>query len=428
MSRDDDWDDDYDDGPSRTARRVRKKPKSRRKKSTDVGLIVLRVFGYLAAAHGALGLILNALGVLIAIFFLQNLILTVLGIVYCLLVALGITGAVGGNIPVSRETKVGGRAGIVLGIVIIEGTHWGSVLLMVLIAGYMGPRDKPVVTFFNPAPPDKNPPITQPTPSVPAPAAPAVAPAPVLKLSNLRHIDRNKGYSLLPPAGWSLPTSTEPSFIAPALNGITSNLSIDLDTFSGTLNDFSNQQLAATRSSMPDATRVSQSEFRTSAGQVGIKHVVKTSFNGQDLRISQYLFEHGDRKILVTAGIHVRNFEALDGLIDSSVKTLELTQASVPIRTQPNVSNATAPPSQQRLFSTTVIGFSGNGDIGVVATKALSSVPEVDSKSIRYDSATKSLSMSLMGSSINTANISQALQSAGIQTRGVRLTTSNPGF
>ena len=434
---DDDYDDLEDDGPiesPRSRRRVKSRSKSKHKPS-KIGSIVLRVLGILVALHGACLLIVWGIAILISVVF-GNLILAAITTVLWLAVAMGIKGATGFGVAVSRENRVEGNAGIVAGIMLIEGVFLGMFLIFQLFV----PRsDRPIVTVPDSAPMPQPVRVSDPssTASTSLPATTTVAGNPTATATQAppqvtnsppmlagdatderrRHADP-AGVSLIPPPGFqaeTIPGVSEARLLGPVSNGFRPNFKIIAEISPVPLDNHVRRQMLRDRKQRPLAGAPAV-DFETTDGVRGIKVVSDVTINGQALRMIDYYFEQWERKYCITVGVLAVDGPKFETAFDTCAKTVRL-----PAVPQIPANNTPAPSTQRKLLSLPVVGFTGNGDMTKVAQQATRFIAIIDQTTVKYDAALQTLNMEVTGNSISTRPITEALEQAGIQTKGVRL-------
>ena len=366
--------DDCDSSPTPSKRR-RKKKKSSNWQAGEVGVLLLRVCGFVSAAHGALALLVS-LPVLLLVAVSRNLLLGVIAMVYAFLVWMGMKGAVGRGIAVSRETQLKGTSGIIVGILLVEVTTWGT---MYALNAVFNPKGiKPIVTFnLEPPPPVATSVASSvassagnPTTSSLAPSAPGANAPP-----GRRHNDTTRGFSIVPPAGWEMKLENGikiQAFVGPDLNNYRSNMVFALEGIPGALDTAVARKIAQFRKEAPDLQILSQSEFLLADGSRGMKLETNVFLQQRQVRFNAYLFDRPPNKLVIVTGTPVETAADVGESMEASVRTIQFDGVQPGVQSgvkTPQMSfdlqprkDATSTSQTLQVF-TKVTGFTGNGDI-----------------------------------------------------------------
>jgi hypothetical protein len=180
------------------------------------------------------------------------------------------------------------------------------------------------------------PPTWTPTPS-PAPTNTSVpehtlaptpesidAPTPV---PDGRHVESEGGFSYVPPSGWQM--AELPGFKYKIARGTPTgdfapNMNVVDEAFSGSLGDYVAASIAFIEGLFEDVRVVSQEDFFTDEGERGIKVVIEDTQHDVKLYQVFYVFDAGEKKIIVTYTRLADQGQEYDALVDQSMKTFRI--------------------------------------------------------------------------------------------------------
>lgn len=437
LDAEDDNDDLEDDGPAkapRSRRRVTSKTKSRRK-PINVGPIVLRIMGILAGIHG-ISMILASSPVLMLI-GLTGFLGMVIVFVLCALAIMGIKGAFGMGISLSREKRLEGNAGIVVGIAIVE-ILW-FICFLITQASQQNLPPKPETQFIPPqstsVPANTVPASTVPATGDTSPSSPSGSassnPTAQAFDERRRYVMDSLGFSFIPPPDMTekVVGNQDEGLMGTASNGSRISMKVATDPFVGPLELYVQKMTAELPRHYPNIKVLQQSTIVTSDGVRAIKVVSDMPSNGTTVRLYQYLFDQGPRKMSISVGAVVEVAPQLDSVFDTSIKTVKFSSAANPSapsqppaitspNRKPKPATPAVAPARSMQLNMRVIGFTGTGDLSAVAKQALLANTAIDQESIQYDESTETLTMQAPGG-VDTKGVSEALEQAGIKTKGV---------
>ena len=133
-------------------------------------------------------------------------------------------------------------------------------------------------------------------------------------------------YSFTVPAGWSTEEFQGLRYKVSRdkpRNNYSSNIFIIDEDFRGTLDDYAKKNLKMLGTGMKVFQIIERSEFVTRYGIKGIKLRFVSEQAGRLLRQTQYYFEKGNDKYIVTCSALADGGQALDKVFDKSMETFQ---------------------------------------------------------------------------------------------------------
>jgi len=144
-----------------------------------------------------------------------------------------------------------------------------------------------------------------------------------------RVFEPNGNFSYRPPLGWTLiefPGLVYKMVTGPTEEGFAANINFIIDeTFSGTLNAFSNLYISNTQAQMLESRVVSRSEFKTHSGIIGERIVFINVYNRMTLRQIACNFPLSRNTFMsITASVLDSVSSRFIPLFDESIMSFEL--------------------------------------------------------------------------------------------------------
>ena len=142
-----------------------------------------------------------------------------------------------------------------------------------------------------------------------------------------RYVERAGGFSFVQPKGWEFQDSPVMKFkiaIGPSQNGFAPNINVVNEQFKGTLEEYTNANIATMRGAFSKLRIIEQVEFKTTAGLPGRRLVIESEQNDKLLRFSFYFFGTAGMKYVVTCTALAYGGEKLDTVFAESMKTFRI--------------------------------------------------------------------------------------------------------
>jgi hypothetical protein len=139
-----------------------------------------------------------------------------------------------------------------------------------------------------------------------------------------RHVEAAGGFSFVPPEDWKIrdfPGMKFKAAIGPSAAGFAPNITIVDELFSGSLDAYVKQNLAALQKAFRKFHLAQQDDFKTTAGEQGARLVTESEQQGRLLHQTFYIFGKGDTKFVITCSTLAEGGDKYDSVFETSIKT-----------------------------------------------------------------------------------------------------------
>lgn len=148
-----------------------------------------------------------------------------------------------------------------------------------------------------------------------------------------RHIDKDGGFSFVPPEGWAVrefPGLKYKLVFAPAENQFAANINVVDEAYTGTVTDY----IKATQDVLPKAIKkfrlIKREEFQTTAGIKTERMIIEGEQQDRLLRQTFYLFPTSKKMFVVTCTTLSAGGEKLDPTFEACMKTFRFEKPKLP--------------------------------------------------------------------------------------------------
>jgi hypothetical protein len=143
-----------------------------------------------------------------------------------------------------------------------------------------------------------------------------------------RHFEQEGGFSYQPPNGWKIseiPGLKFKGVFGPPDDGFSPNINFVDQEFSGSLQDYAEVNLKALQSTFKGFKKLSQAEFITNSGAIGVKLVTQAEQSGKLLHQIYYFFDLPKGvKLVVTCSALATSGNVVGTVFDETLRSLIL--------------------------------------------------------------------------------------------------------